>query len=133
MQNQRIEKGNNSKKYCLINGVLTIVLHSFFGQTLGKKIMSVKLYNLNEVSLLSVKRSFYRESVWILGQLFILIFFTIKMFKLPESKDEYIISYNNNVALFTIIWIIIELIFIATNSKKRSIQDFMANSVLLRT
>jgi len=43
----------------------TVGLHARFGQTLGKYVFEVKLYDVNEKSTLSAKKAFLRESIWI--------------------------------------------------------------------
>ena len=118
--------------YLLLWSIYTLVLHCHYGQTLGKKIMEIKLYNIDEIHTLSFKRAFLRESIWIVGQLFILIFFTIKSLKDPQINEEILENYGDCAGLLTMLWITIELITVLTNSKKRSIQDFIANSVVLK-
>jgi uncharacterized RDD family membrane protein YckC len=119
--------------YLISWSTYTILLHCTYGQTLGKKVMGIKLYGIDENKILSPKKAFFRESIWIAGQSIILIFFVIKLLKSSKTDENIFERYSDNAALLTIIWTAIELITMLFNSKKRSAQDFIANSVILKT
>lgn len=118
--------------YLFLWSAYTIMLHHFYGQTLGKKIMNIKLYNIDEVEHLTLKKAFFREGIWIVGQFIILLFFAIKLSKGLQLNEDFFDNYNNSAAILTISWTIIELTTMLANSKKRSLQDFIANSVVIK-
>ena len=118
--------------YLFLWSIYTIGLHRLYGQTLGKKIMGIRLYDIDENKLITFKKAFFREGIWIVGQFIILIFFGVKLFRTSENNGELLDNYNNSAALLTILWTVVELITMLTNSKRRSIQDFIANSVVIK-
>ena len=94
--------------------------------------MGIKLYNIDENSLIPLKKAFQRESIWIVGQLIILIFFVAKILATEVNKEELINNHEGSAALLTISWTFIELITMLTNVKRRSIQDYIANSIVIK-
>jgi len=79
-----------------------------------------------------MKKSAIRESIWITGQLFILVVFTIKMSGMPQANAKLFESHENVAAAFTIFWSVTQLISMLMNAKKRSIEDRMGNSVVIK-
>lgn len=66
-----IEQSNNKLLFiCWLlfyAGLLTfysVFLHARYGQTLGKRIMNIKVLDLNESENIGFKRAFYREIIW---------------------------------------------------------------------
>src|SRR5689334_5976716 len=53
----------------------SIYLHGKYGQTLGKMASSVKVYDLDERSMIGYTRAFYRELIWLILALAGLIFY----------------------------------------------------------
>jgi uncharacterized RDD family membrane protein YckC len=111
--------------------VYSILMHWKYGQTIGKMAMKVRVIDISETRLLSLKQSFMRDSVYVvfetLGLLFV-IFQVIKLGhydKVAMRFDDYYIDW------FGFIWFILELVTMMTNDKRRAIHDFMANSVVI--
>ncbi|MBX3252957.1 MAG: RDD family protein [Chitinophagaceae bacterium] len=103
----------------------SIIGHALYGQTIGKRLTSIKVVqNENESILLSFFQSFMRDSIGVtifLMQIFILVF------NYGDTPiGEQIIS------LSTLVWIIAEMVTMLFNSKRRSIHDYIAKSVVIK-
>ena len=96
-----------------------------FGQTIGKYIMSIKVYSLDEQSVIGYKRAFYREFVPILINVVILVLF------ITNSQYEHIERIDVIGGWIGYGWFILELVTMLTNRKRRAIHDFMASSVVV--
>jgi uncharacterized RDD family membrane protein YckC len=118
--------------YFISWGVYTISLHAKYGQTLGKKLMDIKLLEITERNLLTLKMSFARESIWLIGEVIILIIYVPKILHSAGDSTYIYQSYSGYASLLTVIWALVELISMVLNSKKRSIQDIIANSIVIK-
>ncbi|MGB8193882.1 MAG: RDD family protein [Chitinophagaceae bacterium] len=102
-----------------------IFLHGRDGQTLGKKVMSIKVYDVDEKSVIGYRRAFYRESVPIILELIYIVVIFIE----PEYSEMIVLSILSGSATF--IWFALELVSMFTNSKRRAVHDFMGESVVI--
>ena len=103
----------------------SIIGHTLYGQTIGKKITSIKVVqNQDENKLLSFRQSFMRDSI---GVAIFLLQILILVFNYGDTEiGEQIIS------LSTLVWIVAEMVTMLFNNKRRSIHDFIANSVVIK-
>lgn len=104
----------------------SIIGHTVYGQTIGKRLTSIKVVqNENEHKLLSFFQSFMRDSIGI--AMFLLQIFVLAFDYGDTALGEQIVS------LSTLVWIIAEMVTMLFNRKKRSIHDYIAKSVVIRT
>ena len=105
-----------------------ILLHHKQGQTLGKKIMSIKVVsNTNENNYISLLNSFKRDSIP-----YLLNIFWLGAFYLKDSSIVFQDNYDYYMGLTNIIWIALEIISPLFNNKKRAIHDLIGNSVVIK-
>lgn len=104
------------------------VLHAKYGQTIGKKIMRIKITDIDEVTPLGFKRSMIRELPWIITSVVIVIY-SIAQPDLNRLK----LDYNSWMSIASISWMIIELITMLSNQKRRALHDYLAKSVVIKT
>jgi len=109
----------------------SITLHYKFGQTIGKRVMDVKVLNVNEEKLLSLWQAIFRDSFYIVVQVIGLFYFSLFMFK--EDNALLINEYRNFADQPLFWWTLLELITMLTNSKRRALHDFIAKSVVVRS
>ncbi len=111
-----------------------IILHAKYGQTIGKKLMNIKVVDIAEVNLIGFKRAIIRELPWIITNILIFIYLFKSLFLL---KNTDLISVKENYDDLTFIvsftWLGIELISMFTNPKRRAIHDWLAKSVVIKT
>jgi uncharacterized RDD family membrane protein YckC len=96
--------------------------------------MQIKVVDINEISEIGIKRSIIRELPWIIADICIFIYFCIilllnKSSNFEDSKN----SYNTLNSTISVAWMLIELITMLTNYKRRAVHDYMAKSVVVRT
>ena len=92
-----------------------VLFHYFGGQTIGKMIVSVKVLSFNEEN----KISFYQA---LLRNLVDIIFLILILF----VSNEYITGGLG------VSWLVVNLIQIFSNKKYRTIEDLIANTVVVR-
>ena len=119
----------NSLSYLLYS----VLLHGYFGQTVGKRLVSVKVFDLSG-SKLSMKQAILRDSVWIVLTLYGVL---IDLPGIFEGKNPYSSTSELSLALLVSLyaaaaWFVLELITMLTNPKRRAIHDFIAGSVVMR-
>lgn len=94
--------------------------------------MDIKVLNLNEKDPLSLKNSFLRESIWLLGQLLIVAIYFFKAAKTLTFNVEIVDEYKYWTSTFSFTWALIEVLTMFLNSKRRSIQDIIARSIVIK-
>ena len=108
-----------------------VVGHGKFGQTIGKKLMGIKVFALNEKNLIGYKNAFLRESIWFLAVIAGIIYFLISTSNTSVIDEESKSYYNDVVSITSGIWLILELITMFFNKKRRALHDFLAGSVVI--
>jgi uncharacterized RDD family membrane protein YckC len=102
----------------------SVIGHSKYGFTLGKKLTSVKVVqHTDESKLLTTTEAFKRE---LLGIAFVLIELFIIASGYAENYDDDLI-----LTLCSFAWLFAELVTMLFNSKRRSVHDFIAGSVVI--
>ena len=108
--------------------------HGRYGQTIGKKSMGIRVLDINESQIIGIKRALIRESPLVLISVIAILFFSFKI--TTGTNDEVSLEARNNlenlVSIFSFLWVAIELITMLTNSKRRALHDFLANSVVVK-
>lgn len=119
-----------------------IVLHGLFGQTIGKKLLQIRLEDVSGTKA-TWKQAVFRDSPGLALGLGILV---QGLFHFEEMLGAYSLVYGNsrNASLdqlpkwmiiwtsFSFLWVILELITMLTNPKRRAIHDFIAGTVVVR-
>ncbi len=108
-----------------------VLLTGLSGQTIGKIVMGIKVLDLGEKKVIGIKRAFFRDSVPIILQCFSLIIITIKHFEIVFIPEQVSIFFENMVSKSSFCWLILELITMFINKKRRAIHDFLAASVVI--
>ncbi|MBY0417039.1 MAG: RDD family protein [Pararheinheimera sp.] len=114
--------------------IYTIIMHGCYGQTLGKMLMDIKVVNYADETEIGVWQALRRESVTlVLNVLWTLI---ILFVALVMALDGFVPDHINYMVLgFTAIatfWFIAELLTMLLNKKRRSLQDFIGKTVVIR-
>lgn len=121
-----------------VNGIqyigYVVFMHGFYGQTLGKMVMDVKVLDHDTETDITLKQSVRRESVniainssWILLLLFISISLQ-QLGSVPEVLTYLIIGLNS----LATVWALSEFITMLFNEKRRAIHDFIGKTVVVR-
>ena len=122
----------NVASIAVISGIARITysvsMHAYHGQTLGKMITGVYVANVSEQAGITLKQALLRDGVWI--ALFLL--------QLPFLLNPYLFREYYTGAILQVlesavwIWLILELLTMYTNRKRRSVHDFIARTVVIK-
>ncbi len=111
-----------------------IFFHHYYGRTIGKAFMGIKVLDVSEKKRLSILQAIRRDIVYVVLQITV----TISTFvMLSDDTNEIIYESSATVQqLFDwsiLTWTIAEFITMLFNNKRRAIHDFIAASVVIRT
>lgn len=109
----------------------SIIMHYQYGQTLGKMLTGVKVLHVSESKRLTFKQVLLRDSIPILIDVAGLIYFA-SLLKQGLSADNLITNYEDLTSIVALVWVLLELITMMTNQKRRALHDFVAKTVVIR-
>ncbi|MEI8011281.1 MAG: RDD family protein [Candidatus Omnitrophota bacterium] len=119
--------------------VYDIYFHAKFGQTLGKMVMKVKLMDISETRIVSFKQALLRESVPLALTIMLLPYEIMKVLNgtsylfHPVHPDKVPTDIITQILMYVELgWVILEVVTMAFNSKRRAVHDFIAGSVVVR-
>jgi len=114
--------------------VYRILLHGFYGKTIGKMLFKLVVVDVSEKSPLKMSQAFRRDMIPLfLGSFYIII----KFFHILETGDPLSPAVRPLGAAYWIIssssaiWFWGEFITMLTNRKRRALHDFVAGSVVV--
>lgn len=108
----------------MISFIYIILFHTLSGSTIGKRILRIQVYDISESRLPSLAQSFLRELIY-------LTLFIIPLLLNAELLTEPPWSYFWLLA--TPVFAIVDVAFALTNSKSRTIHDYLSKTVLVRS
>ena len=131
----------------LFHFIYNIIIPQFFGGTLGKLLLKLKIFRL-DFQKIKFKESFLRYAINFIG--WNLYFAIVKIIGIINTPDELynefttfsewsnysnIIEPNiiNIMTVVMIIWELSEYIILLLNKKKRGLQDYIAGTVIVNT
>jgi uncharacterized RDD family membrane protein YckC len=109
-----------------------VLMHGFYGQTLGKMALGVKVLDVSE-SPISMRQAFLRESVYIVFNAITVIISICLAF---SGGSRYLKTFHTTqtiVGTASLIWFYAEILTCLTNQKRRAIHDFIAGTVVVKT
>lgn len=106
--------------------------HGRYGQTIGKRLMDIKVFDIQEQNIIGYKRAFYREAVWFFAAIFGLVYFIVTTHNSAVAdkhlNDIYLEGY---VRLTISIWFVLELVTMFFNKKGRALHDYIAGAIIV--
>jgi len=112
--------------------IYSILMHGKYGQTLGKKAMSVKIVTNPEEGKITYKQALLRDMPYLV-LLIIEMALIIATILSPELIfNPTITTISGYLAFAYIIWFVIELVTILFNPKRRALHDIIANTVVIK-
>lgn len=103
--------------------------HAKFGYTIGKKVTGLKVLDVSESRLITVKSSMLRESPLVVINLGVILYAGAF---LNTNILEFEEIFYNITSGANLIWVIAELIYALSNKKNRAIHDLIAGSVVVK-
>ncbi len=106
----------------------SVLMHGRYGQTLGKMVTRIKVIDISEEKKLTYKQASLRDILPILLLL-------ITIFKYYQATLETTLIRSRPDAfllLAALLWLILEIITMFFDKKRRSVQDLIAGSVVVK-
>jgi uncharacterized RDD family membrane protein YckC len=112
--------------------VYNVLMHGYYGQTVGKMITGVKVVDVSE-SPISLRQAFLRDSVYAGLCTIELILFLFQKFFSGNVESPIMESLTVLVGSAGFVWFLVEVVTMLTNEKRRALHDFIAGTVVVRT
>jgi uncharacterized RDD family membrane protein YckC len=107
-----------------------VIGHGKYGQTVGKKVMGIIVLDLDEINHIGFKRAFLRESVWFSITVVTYAYSFFSNHPITGDLGQGF-STEDYLGFISIGWLVVELVSMSFNSKRRAIHDLMARSVVV--
>lgn len=111
----------------------SVLMHAFYGQTLGKMLLKVKVLDVSSEAPISMRQAFLRDIVYAVintAALIVSIYFVVSG---REIDVESLAAANYVLAVAALLWFAAEILTCLTNAKRRAVHDFIAGTVVVRT
>jgi len=112
--------------------IYSIYLHGKFGQTFGKRILGLKVLDIDEVNFIGYKRAFLRELIWTAVYFASIVYLIMISWNTSIIDGQLEEKYDNFFAIIVCVWLLLELLTVMINSKRRALHDFIANTVVIK-
>ena len=134
-----VEYSTQDKFLQALNGVqfalYAIFMHGYFGQTIGKMIMDVKVLNHDTETEINVKQALLRESVnlalnitWVL--IILVVAISLEMSGAISKGLSYAVI---GFGILAMVWGVSEFVTMLFNDKRRALHDYIGKTVVVRT
>jgi uncharacterized RDD family membrane protein YckC len=110
-----------------------VLMHGFYGQTLGKMLLKVKVLDATSEAPISMRQAFLRDSIYIAintAALIITIYFVLRG---DQIDAESVVTANAVLLTAALVWFLAEILTCLTNPKRRAVHDFIAGTVVVKT
>jgi len=112
----------------------SVILHARYGQTLGKMVMRVKVLDVNEERIPTLRQAFIRDIGYIILNTFGLGYFIYSVFAGQYADETEVTTLPDQILMWAGLgWFLLEIITMATNDKRRAFHDYIAKTVVIRT
>jgi uncharacterized RDD family membrane protein YckC len=114
--------------------VYSVTLHAHRGQTIGKKTQHVKVLDVSETRIPSLRQALLRDIGGITAGISGTVYFTyLVITHAYRGTNELLNHWPWRVLAFANLgWFLLELITMLTNSKRRAFHDVIADTVVVR-
>lgn len=109
------------------------ILHARFGQTLGKKLLGIRVLDLDEQHFPSYIRAAFRDigiivplNIELAQEIYYISSGAAHEFTLGFSLSGFLLDFA------PLIWVLLELLTMLTNPKNRALHDYFARTVVIR-
>lgn len=112
----------------------SVLLHSRYGQTLGKRAMDIKVLDISESRIPTFSQAFLRDAGYIVLNWLSLTYVLYLVLSHQYIRNGEINGLPGKVLAYAALgWFFLEVLTMLTNSKRRAFHDLIAKTVVLRT
>ena len=114
----------------LVAPVYTILMHGFYGQTLGKMWMNVKVLDVSEKPM-TMRQSFLRQLPQVIFNICVIVLSIMALpFDLQAPRVERAIGIYS---ILVTVWGMTDIFVFLSNEKRRALHDFIGGTVAVKT
>lgn len=110
----------------------SVGMHYLYGQTVGKMFVNVTVVDAATEGRISFAQAVKRDSILIGLVLLDVILYLLVLFYPTLSEHSVVVECRGWVDFLPLLWTVAELLTMFSNSKGRSIHDFIASTVVIR-
>ena len=110
----------------------SVILHARYGQTIGKLAAGVRVMDLAETRLPSVRQAILRDIGEILANLAAFLFASLVAMGIYSSSDAAFSRFWDVFMWANLAWTLLELVTMLTNRKRRALHDYIGGTVVVR-
>lgn len=111
----------------------SVLLHSRYGQTLGKMAMKIKVLDVSEERIPTFRQAFLRDIGYIVLNTLSLMYLVYLVLAGKYIADAEISTLPGRILMWASLgWFLLEIITMATNEKRRALHDYIAGTVVIR-
>ena len=118
--------------YSLLYSFYFIYLHKKYGKTIGKKLLSIEVMSADETHRISFLQSIKRDGILFAMDNILIMYFSIIAIK-ENVIETSLHNYTTTVSICSIGWILIEILTMIFNKKRRALNDYLGNTVVIKT
>lgn len=112
----------------------SIIGHYRYGMTIGKWVARIKVIDVSESKNITFRQAFLRDIVFVIMTVVdITVDILIRSYWQDGVYREYLDWISAVAGSAWLLWTLLEIISMLTNSKRRAIHDFIAGTVVVRT
>jgi uncharacterized RDD family membrane protein YckC len=113
----------------LAHTIYFIVMHGFYGQTVGKMLMKVKVLDVSE-SAIKFRQAIVRDLPQVLFTVGSFIFYyPLTPDQIEPNSPE---NWKNPFFVLIFIWSVADLLAVLTNDKRRAAHDYIAGTIVVK-
>jgi uncharacterized RDD family membrane protein YckC len=108
----------------------SIFMHTRYGQTVGKMVLGVKVWDVSESRLPSLKQAFLRDIGSVVPRVAALGYFVFLVISQRFVSLDQVHKLPGVIVNWVDFWFLVEVITMLTNEKRRALHDFIAGTVV---
>lgn len=118
--------------YSIIPVLYFVLCNYYYGQTLGKNVLDIKVVDNSTEQNINLKQAILRDSPLIILTILALINFILYYIMGVDSVKGFRDNIGSLHENFNVYWWLLEILTMFTNNKRRAIHDFLAGTVVIR-
>lgn len=112
----------------------SVTFHAYSGQTIGKRVVGVKVLDVSEARIPTLTQCLLRDSVYIALNTFALAYLVVLVLNGTYTEAAFLHSGASRIAEWIAGgWFLTEVATMLTNSKHRALHDFIARTVVVHS
>lgn len=111
----------------------SVLLHARYGQTVGKRLLGVKVMDLEERHTPTLSQAFLRDIGIVVLNTMSLVYLAFLVLTAAYVPGAEVTSAPGEILMWAaVVWFALELVTMLSNEKRRAFHDFIARTVVIR-